>query len=392
MLGGVAFQRVVLAPTPTALDRVTAADGAPLTGAGGVTGQVGGTLPAAGSAAPSGSPSAPPGSPAAATGTTSPAVGAPVPAAAGSGSAAGAWPGGIGPLAGGPTGGPAARPSGNPFAGARFYADPDSQALADAASAGGSTAAALRRLGAGPHAYWFGYADPAETTRSVAARVALIRAAGALPVLVAYGIPNRDCGGYSAGGAPDAAAYRSWSAAFAAGLGAGPAAVILEPDALAQTDCLAAADLQTRYSLLAGAVSALAAAGASVYLDAGNAGWRSAADMAARLRAAGVAGARGFALNVSNFGTTAAQDSYGDAVVAALTSGDQGSGAHFVVDTSRNGLGPASGNQWCNPPGRALGTAADAATGDPNADALYWIKIPGESDGTCNGGPPAGQW
>jgi endoglucanase len=25
-------------------------------------------------------------------------------------------------------------------------------------------------------------------------------------------------------------------------------------------------------------------------------------------------------------------------------------------------------------------------------DALLWVKLPGESDGACNGGPAAGQW
>ena len=25
-------------------------------------------------------------------------------------------------------------------------------------------------------------------------------------------------------------------------------------------------------------------------------------------------------------------------------------------------------------------------------DALLWVKLPGESDGTCNGGPAAGAW
>jgi endoglucanase len=32
------------------------------------------------------------------------------------------------------------------------------------------------------------------------------------------------------------------------------------------------------------------------------------------------------------------------------------------------------------------------STGDPLADAFLWIKAPGESDGTCNGGPSAGTW
>ncbi|RKN54957.1 endoglucanase, partial [Streptomyces klenkii] len=69
-------------------------------------------------------------------------------------------------------------------------------------------------------------------------------------------------------------------------------------------------------------------------------------------------------------------------------------GAHFVIDTSRNGNGPYEGTDepWCNPPGRALGDAPTAGTGDPLVDAYLWIKRPGESDGECRGGPPAGQW
>ncbi len=131
----------------------------------------------------------------------------------------------------------------------------------------------------------------------------------------------------------------------------------------------------------------LAGIGVTVYLDAGNAGWHGAAEMATMLRAAGVDRARGFALNVSNFHDTSEERGYGDAISAAL-----GGTVHFVIDTSRNGLGPAPGDVWCNPPGRALGARPSATTGDPLADAYLWIKIPGESDGTCNGGPGAGQW
>jgi endoglucanase len=108
--------------------------------------------------------------------------------------------------------------------------------------------------------------------------------------------------------------------------------------------------------------------------------------MATRLKSAGVAGARGFFLNVSNFRTTAGELSYGDQLSALI------GGKHYVVDTSRNGLGPTADSQWCNPAGRALGNRATTATGDALADAFFWIKRPGESDGTCNGGPAAGQW
>ena len=62
------------------------------------------------------------------------------------------------------------------------------------------------------------------------------------------------------------------------------------------------------------------------------------------------------------------------------------------MDTSRNGRGAAPGGAWCNPPGRLLGAAPTASTGNPLIDGYLWIKRPGESDGTCNGGPPAGTW
>ncbi len=57
-----------------------------------------------------------------------------------------------------------------------------------------------------------------------------------------------------------------------------------------------------------------------VYLDAGNAGWIGATAMAQQLAAAGVGGAHGFALNVSNYFTTDQNSSYGNAVNSALRS------------------------------------------------------------------------
>ena len=104
--------------------------------------------------------------------------------------------------------------------------------------------------------------------------------------------------------------------------------------------------------------------------------------MAARLRSAGVADADGFALNVSNFSTTEANVAYGRALSSAL------GGAPFVIDTSRNGNG--RGDDWCNPSGRAVGERPTSSTGQAAVDAYLWLKRPGESDGTCNGGPPAG--
>jgi endoglucanase len=212
--------------------------------------------------------------------------------------------------------------------------------------------------------------------------------AGDLPVLVAYDIPWRDCSQYSSGGAASPQAYEQFIQEIAIGIGARHAVVILEPDALAELECLPAEKQADYYALLSYAVAHLAKIPTvSVYLDAGNAHWQSAATMATRLRKADVTGARGFSLNLSNFDTTASEDSYGASIAA-----DLGGGAHFVVDTSRNGQGPAPGGEWCNPPGRGLGEDPTGATGNALADAYLWVKTPGASDGTCNGGPAAGQW
>jgi endoglucanase len=67
-------------------------------------------------------------------------------------------------------------------------------------------------------------------------------------------------------------------------------------------------------------------------------------------------------------------------------------GKHFVIDSGRNGLGPDTSGEWCNPAGRALGIRPTTNTGVAGLDAFLWIKTPGESDGACNGAPAAGQW
>lgn len=210
---------------------------------------------------------------------------------------------------------------------------------------------------------------------------------GTVPTLVAYNIPSRDCGSYSAGGSNSSAAYREWIKAFAGGIGANKAIVIVEPDALAGLDCLSADGQRQRLSDIAFAVGVLAGSGAVTYLDAGNYTWQSAATMAQRLKSANVASARGFSLNVSGYGWTDKSIGYGQQLVAQI-----GGGKGFVIDTSRNGNGPAPANEWCNPRGRALGKTPTTNTGVSGLDAYLWIKIPGESDGTCNGGPAAGQW
>jgi len=270
--------------------------------------------------------------------------------------------------------------------GVNLYVDPASdaaQAAASIKSSDPSDASLLQMIANQPTGEWFGNWNTNVQNDVNAAVTAAAADGGSEPVLVAYNIPDRDCGGYSSGGATNASQYASWIRSFAAGIGGRRAIVILEPDATSDTSCLSSSDASARWSMLSDAVNVLKSAGATVYLDAGHADWVDPTTMAANLRASGIANADGFALNVSNFYSTSDNEQYGDAVSAQV------GGKHFVIDTGRNGAG-SQGAQWCNPQGAALGAAPTTNTGSSPVDAFLWVKPPGESDGACNGGPSAG--
>jgi endoglucanase len=201
---------------------------------------------------------------------------------------------------------------------------------------------------------------------------------------------------------------------------------------------LPGADPADRFAQINGAVDRLEQQpNVSVYLDGTHAAWLGAGEAADRLLKAGVQKAQGFFLNVSNYQTTANSITFGTWVSDCITAVTAGAtwakghtdwcpsqyvngvpdysttnvnavnasyagmlgGAspttHFVIDTGRNGLGPwdwaaagydsaAQAQDWCNPPGRGLGIAPTTNTGNALVAAYLWVKVPGESDGSCN--------
>ncbi|MCT7352412.1 glycoside hydrolase family 6 protein [Streptomyces sp. 15-116A] len=244
------------------------------------------------------------------------------------------------------------------------------------------------RIADQPAAVWFADYSPDTVTSRVRAITAGGAAQGRVPVLVPYAIPDRDCGGHSQGGAPDLNAYDAWVDKFAAGLGSGEVIVILEPDSVAQAECLSAGQRADRFASLARAGRVIKDANprARVYFDAGHSGWNSPATQAGWLREAGAASTAssdGIFSNVSNFHSTADEIAHNRAVLAAL-GGPSSLGA--VIDTSRNGAGAPPDGQWCDPAGRKLGQAPTLSTGEARIDAYLWVKLPGESDG-CKGAP-----
>lgn len=262
-----------------------------------------------------------------------------------------------------------------------FYVDPTTQGYRAWQSASGTDKALLEKIALTPQAYWVGnWADPAHAKAEVADYTGRAVAAGKTPTLVVYAIPGRDCGSHSGGGVGESA-YAAWIDTVASGIQGNPY-VILEPDALAQLgDCSGQGD---RIGFLKYAAKSLTLKGARVYIDAGHSSWLPVSTAVSRLNQVGFEYAVGFALNTSNYQTTAASKSYGQQISQQL------GGKKFVIDTSRNGNG--SNGEWCNPRGRALGEKPTLVNDGSGLDALLWVKLPGESDGSCNGGPSAGAW
>jgi endoglucanase len=278
--------------------------------------------------------------------------------------------------------------------GTRFFVPPPSQGapqqiLQLLKSGDKKDAVLIAEMEAIPRAVWFTSGTPAQVTAQVRQTMTEAAAEHAVPVLVAYDIPGRDCAQYSAGGALDQAAYQAWITGFAQGIGNGRAVVILEPDALGNlpSNCGLSSSVypftdSERIAELQYAVGALEShPGASVYLDGTHSAWQSVGTMTQRLLEADVQKAQGFFVNVSNYQPTPELVDYGTWIsdcIAMVTDsanpfynnpsacasqyypatqsdfgtwglttqwyaqnmGNAVATTHFVIDTSRNGDGP----------------------------------------------------
>jgi endoglucanase len=290
-----------------------------------------------------------------------------------------------------PASGSTGATSGNyPLAGDKFYVSLYSQSSSHttnscAAYDPGANIAKLANVAQG---VWF--TGDSTVQSEVKGAMGLAAAQQSVPILIAYNIPDRDCGGYSGGGATSDSAYQQWITEFAQGIGQAKAAVVLEPDAISQmsdSGCLTGAQITDRESLLSFAVSTIAsnAPNASVYIDAGHGDdGIPAATIASQLLASGVNNAAGFALNVANYVSTADNTSYGQQISALANN------KHFIIDTSRNGTATANG-VWCNPPNQGAGTPS-VGLSSGLIDGYLWVQNPGTSDGACGGMSAAGQF
>ena len=340
--------------------------------------------------------------------------------------------------------------SGNPFAGAQLYVNPDYAKEVDSSIAQDpADAALLAKMKTYPTAIWLDSIAKVPSVSRYLDDAAKQQASSGKPVVtvfVIYDLPNRDCAANASNGelSVDAGGLQKYETdyidAIAAQFQAHPdqrIVGIVEPDSLPNLATnmsipkCAASDSAYRDGV-AYAIKKLAASNVYLYLDAAHAGWLGWPDNMTKIAtifhdvlmaAGGVDKIRGFATNTANytvlhetpqrfdyqFNPCHDELTYVQKLTTALAAvGIQNKG--FVIDTSRNGLGDIRDQwgSWCNVKGAGLGERP-VADPVPGVDAYYWIKPPGESDGTSDptaqrydkscsnsdatpGAPQAGTW
>ena len=219
------------------------------------------------------------------------------------------------------------------------------------------------------------------------------------PIVVLYGIPNRDCGSFSKGGHPNAASYKEWIDRVSAIIGQRRAVVIIEPDAINYCGHpRGSAKYNERAELLSYAAEKLNKNNPNVasYIHAGNSDLvtKHPEAVANAIIDGGLKYMRGFALNVSGLGGTAEEQAGAEKFVTYLASKGFDK-VRYVIDTGRSGINrPKHQNanapyNSCNNFNAALGPRSTTKTTGAHADAYLWINGGGGSDGECNMGAPA---
>jgi endoglucanase len=121
-----------------------------------------------------------------------------------------------------------------------FYRNPDTAVAAWVAANTNDTRTPRINavLNSQPTAKWLSTVNVSTVQSEVSTYVGAANARNQIPQLVIYGMPNRDCGGASAGGAANFTIWQQWITNITAGLGNRTVLVLMEPDAVALTTCL----------------------------------------------------------------------------------------------------------------------------------------------------------
>jgi len=336
-----------------------------------------------------------------------------------------------------------AAPNVNPFAGAEYYANPDfAKEINTSIAKNPALAEKMRKVQKISAAYWIDTISRINNITIVlegAKKQQQESGKKVLTVFIVYDLPNRDCAAAASNGeltCADSACtegLNTYKTKYVDPIVAifkkypdQPIVAIVEPDSLG--NMATNMDIQkcsiaenAYYTGIAYSIQQLATLpNVYSYLDAAHGGWLGWDDNRQKIsqifqkvlnQAGGSAKIRGFATNVANYqplgSLTSTEDpcnlksQYNKAInevvyVQLLAQSLQSagiSGKGFIIDTSRNGVSNMRKDcsNWCNINHSGLGvrpTSETRSVGLDYIDAFYWLKTPGESDGTSDTGAP----
>lgn len=350
-----------------------------------------------------------------------------LPGVASSTTASSAIPTTISTVTGGASPAVTAAASGNPFAGKQIYANPyyssEIHTLAIPSLTGtlATKATAVAEVGTFS---WLDSLSKVPSMDTFLTDIEALNAAGASPevigAFVVYDLPDRDCAAAASNGEYTIAdngvenyfGYIDNITAIIKAHSSTNIVLVIEPDSLANlvtnldvAECSAA---EAAYKqCITYAIKQLNLPNVAMYLDAGHAGWLGwsanigpAATLFTSLytAAGSPSRVRGLATNVANYNawtgscanytsgdSNCNEELYVNALAPLLVEG--GFPAHFITDTSRNGVQPTSQlawGDWCNVVNTGFGVRPTTATNNALEDAFVWIKPGGECDGTSD--------
>ena len=211
--------------------------------------------------------------------------------------------------------------------------------------------------------------------------------------VVVYGIPKKDCNaGFSSGGTvSNTADYKTFLSDLTTAVGNRKVLNVVEPDSVGllaeENGCGVGAGYLENLKV---AVKALSKnKNAELYVDVGY--WtleyeaQSSKVVKVMKELAGEGKLKGITINTSNYRSTDQMTKLCTKFQTAMGSTDM----TCIVDTSRNFNEPAT-TDWCNIMGAGIGQPPTSETNITNLDYFMWVKVPGESDGTCSDGSEAG--
>jgi endoglucanase len=218
---------------------------------------------------------------------------------------------------------------------------------------------------------------------------------GTVPIITTYFLHG------SLGGCPSTAQIDAYAPTFkrqvnavVGATGNRPVVYLLEIDGFGSSACIARhGALPAWESLIRYEVDRMATLPhAVVYVEAGYSDANSARYTARALNRVDISKIQGFFTNDTHNQWTINEIRWGEKISKRTH------GAHFIVNTATNGRGPKLNphpstqgvEDLCNPPGRGLGPRPTTDTGFADVDAFLWTHPPGNSGGSCRGGPPSG--